>query len=131
MQSTKAKLLATPAFNGTTVTLLEKGAELQFIEEQKRWVKVAFDDHEGWVSVLFVKSTPPLDKLKVISSEAVTLEGDARKRASAVATAGASRGLTDGEDGTDQLQSDYDELELMESVTLSPSDLDEFGSPLN
>lgn len=129
VHSAKAPLLLEPAFNSEQLRVLEKGAELQLLEQQRRWLKVALDGDTGWVSALLVKAEPPLDSLTLIGSDAVTLEGDARRRASAVATAGATRGLTEGAD-SEGLASDYEELAAMESMQVAQSVLDEFGMVL-
>lgn len=130
VHSAKAPLFLEPAFNAERLMVLTKGDALELIESEKRWVQVEVDGQRGWVSALLVKADPPLDQVNLIGSEEVTLEGEARRRASAVATAGATRGLTDSED-PNGISSDYRELTEMESLSISIDDLDAFAAELS
>jgi hypothetical protein len=127
VHSAKAPLFETAAFNSTRLMTLAKGDQVVALAQEKRWAKVQFGDVEGWVPALLVNTDPPIDKVNLIGSDTITIEGQARQRASAVATAGATRGLTEGE-GANGLASDYSELELMESINLTTEQVDSFSA---
>ena len=129
VQSAKAPLLANNDFAAEQLLVLDKGAELTVLASEKRWLQVSFGDLQGWVSVLLVRDTPPLQKVDILGSESMSLEGEARIRASAVATAGATRGLA-ADDSEQGVQSDYRELSDMEALTISDEEIIEFTSEL-
>jgi len=126
VHSAKASLLAESKFNASTLIVLELGTELTLVEREKRWVKVEHDNVIGWVSILLVRADPPISKVKILGSESVNLEGEARIRASAVATAGAIRGLSAG-GGSTGIESDYNELSEMEALSVSLQQVNEFA----
>lgn len=130
VHSAKAPLLEQPLFQSETLLVLQTGAEVVLLEKQNRWLKVEYQQQQGWVSALLVKNHPPLEKARLIGSDAVTLEGQARRRASAVATAGATRGLSQGE-GTTGLASDYEELIAMESLVIPDQIMADFAYELS
>jgi len=131
VQSNKARILSEPAFNAPILLTVEKGTELKLLESQKRWAKVQWGDSEGWVSTLLVKRDPPIEKISVIGSDEVTIEGTTRRRASEVATAGATRGLNDSEDISGDLFSDYEELNMMESLFIDSEIVFDFSADIN
>jgi hypothetical protein len=131
VHSTQARILSTPAFNADVLSTVEQGSELLLLEQNKRWVKIQFQETQGWVSTLLVKSEPPIEKVRVIGSEDLTIEGTTRRRASEVATAGATRGLNDSEDATSTgLLSDYPALFEMESIDIEANEIDSFAEKI-
>lgn len=129
VHSAKAPVFAEAAFNSQRLTELIKGVKVEALDVQKRWVKIETGDVTGWVPALLVNSDPPLNKVNIIGSETLTLEGEARRRASAVATAGATRGLAEGEQ-SDNLNFDYLELDEMENIPINPEAVNNFSSSL-
>lgn len=129
IQSAKAPLFAEASFSSERLNELTKGREVVALDIQKRWVQVQVAGLTGWIPALLVNSEPPLNKVTLIGSEAVTLEGEARRRASAVATAGATRGLTN-EAASSNLGFDYSELQSMEALTISNRDVADFALQL-
>ncbi|WP_320826697.1 SH3 domain-containing protein [Reinekea sp.] len=130
VHSIKARLMAEPNFGATIVVTLAKGDELELLEARQRWAKVRLKAQEGWISTLLIKEQPPLEVISVIGSEAISLEGEARLRASDVATAGATRGLTEGEALTDDKASDFDELLELEQQQISDEEVQEFSESI-
>jgi hypothetical protein len=122
--------MAEPNFGATIVVTLAKGDELELLEARQRWAKVRLKAQEGWISTLLIKEQPPLEVISVIGSEAISLEGEARLRASDVATAGATRGLTEGEALTDDKASDFDELLELEQQQISDEEVQEFSESI-
>lgn len=94
VKSLKAKVLSAPKFDSATVAEVERGQELGLVERSERWVKVSVTGREGWVSELLVADEPPKGSASVLGQGAEDISGKSRRRASAIATAGASRGLT-------------------------------------
>ncbi|MEJ2044137.1 MAG: SH3 domain-containing protein [Reinekea sp.] len=131
VNSDKAPLMEAPAFNSAGILMLRKGDEVTLLDSTKHWLKVDVNNqHQGWVSALLLKTHPPLKRVNLIGSDDVTLEGEARRRASSVATAGATRGLAEGEQ-MDNLSSDYQELHQMEALVIQQDLLVRFSYELN
>ena len=126
VHSAKASLLADKSFASTTLLVLRKGEAVNIVSRETRWLEVEAQGQRGWVSVLLVKATPPSDTVSVIGADQVELDGNARTRASAVATAGATRGLVEGEE-SNALSFDFDELQKMETFSISDQDIIDFG----
>lgn len=101
VKSLKAKLFAEPRFDAQLVVEAEKGQELLLMEKGERWFKVGLTTRQGWVSALLVSAEPPKGKASILGEDAEDISGKSRRRASAIATAGASRGLT--EEGAKEL----------------------------
>ena len=130
VHSAKARLMAEPSFSAGIILTLAKGDRLELLEAQQRWAKVRLNDQEGWISTLLIKEQPPIDVISVIGSEAISLEGEARLRASDVATAGATRGLTEGEALTGDKASDFDELLELEQQQISDEEVQQFSESI-
>lgn len=94
VKSLKAKVLVAPKFDSALVAEVDRGRELGLVERAERWVKVGVDGREGWISELLVSDEPPKTGASVLGGGSEDISGKARRRASAIATAGASRGLT-------------------------------------
>lgn len=94
VQSLKADLLAEPRFGAPVVATVPKGTELDLLETGQGWHRAGVDGKAGWVPRLLVADHPPLQRASLLTGNEETLEGGARRRASAVTTAGAARGLT-------------------------------------
>jgi len=129
VHSNKAVLLTDRDFSSGTVALLQKGDAVTVLQRQTRWVEVEFNAQQGWVSVLLLKATPPSSIVSVIGSDDVNLEGDARMRASAVATAGATRGLVE-EGDSQSMGFDFNELQQLETMVITDQELEMFSQPV-
>jgi hypothetical protein len=93
VQSAKAKILSSPAFGADVVATAGRGEALAVLEKESAWRKVRYQGKVGWVSNLIVGEKPPLAKITVLDQPGQELDPEARRRASATVTAGASRGL--------------------------------------
>ena len=125
VKSEKAKILTEPTFKGALVLEVTRGTELELLSVQKSWNQINFNNQTGWISSLLVSATPPIDKITHIGADDSAVTGEVRRRASAVATAGATRGLVASEEsGT--MTSDYAELAIMELLTVTEADVDRF-----
>lgn len=123
-----APVLEAPKFNAATLAEPPKGTALTVLSEQDNWLRVDYLGQTGYVSRWLVGTAPPQEKITHLDGE---LDADeVRLRASEVATAGAIRGLSEGDTelggGTD-----YAELEQMESLRPEPAEQSDFQRPLN
>jgi len=122
-----APLLDAPRFNATTLAEPSKGTALTILTDENNWLQVDYLGQTGWVSRWLVGTEPPKDKVTHLDGE---LDADeVRLRASEVTTAGAIRGLSEGETEFGG-STDYSELEHMEGLRPDPSELAEFQHPL-
>jgi len=92
--SKKADVLAEPKFGAPVITTAAQGSPLVFIEQRGSWVQVRAGEVRGWVSRLLVGPTPPLARVTALEEIDVAATSNARRRASEVTAAGATRGLT-------------------------------------
>ncbi len=117
VKSLVAKIYVEPSFGADLVGTAKRGQPLTVIGSNARWEMVIIDKKEGWVSGLLLSDNPPLGSASVFDKKGYDLSRGARRRASAVATSGASRGLISeerqrlGELGT---QSDWVALRKVE-----------------
>ena len=95
VHSLKAPLLAAPQFGAKTVDTLKRGDKLVVTESRAHWYQVRADGHTGWVATLLVGEQPPVQRRSYITGNGPEIRKNARRRASAVTTAGAARGLAD------------------------------------
>lgn len=94
VKSAKAKILQSPKFDAPLVAEAERGQELDLLKKGDRWLNVALAGKQGWVPELLVSGDPPKERQSLLETGGEDLTGKSRRRASAIATAGASRGLT-------------------------------------
>lgn len=121
VQSAKAKVMASPAFSGDVVATLGKGTQVSVLETDGRWVKVQAAGNSGWISRFLLSDEAPLDRITVLEGEAnQEIESNARRRASTVTTAGATRSLTAGDRARASKAgiTDYQALHQMETLQL-------------
>lgn len=125
VKSMKARIMAAPKFDSALLAEVSRGQTLPVLDKGDRWLKVRHTDKEGWISELLVSEEP----LKGASQSLLDNSGEdistkSRRRASAIATAGASRGLS--AKGMREMYSDdgknanYPALEKVEALTIDP-----------
>ncbi|MBU0674811.1 MAG: SH3 domain-containing protein [Proteobacteria bacterium] len=127
IQSTKAKILANPKFSAPVLIEVAKGTSVDPLEQQGSWYRVRYQDKEGWLSKLLVASYPPMEKQGAIQADS-EIGTHARRRASAVATAGAARGLA-AEDRKRTVEgglANYPALAEMENLKVTDSEAVDF-----
>lgn len=123
--SLKTKVFTSAAFDSRVMGTASRGRELSLIDAKERWFKVEFDGGVGWVPALVVGDKAPMEKIAALNGSAKELKQDARKRASATTTSGATRGLvseTRSRVGRD-LGSDFRSLEELEAKTVSEDEV--------
>lgn len=130
VQSAKANLMTGPGFDTELVTVLQKGDAVTMVKEQGRWVQVTLPSSSGngWMSKLLLGNQPPMKKVSVLKGKQEQLEKSARRRASASASAAATRGLRDDERVrmNDADKPDYNELQNMEAVEVKEAEVRAF-----
>lgn len=132
VQSTKAKIMKEPSFKSAELGTAKKGDKLKLLEKGDGWFRVSAATVEGWVNGLCVSDSPPLNKQGIINDD-TDIAGSSRRRASAVASAAASRGLTDAERRrlSDLGEMDYKSVMHVEklSYSITEKELDNFTPP--
>lgn len=93
IQSMRAKIVDKPTFRAKTIMPLKKGDQIKVIQTKGRWLKVSIKGKQGWISKFLVASHPPVKKINVLGRRNQIMT-NVRRRASAVTTAGAARGLS-------------------------------------
>ncbi|MCW8956336.1 MAG: hypothetical protein OQL09_05590, partial [Gammaproteobacteria bacterium] len=92
VQSFKVKVQVEPTFKSMSVFYAKKGDRLQVLENRGRWVLVSNGKKSGWMMKFMLAKHTPVRRVSMLSSNQII--GSVRRRASAVTTAGAARGLT-------------------------------------
>ncbi|MDH5736236.1 MAG: SH3 domain-containing protein [Gammaproteobacteria bacterium] len=93
IQSMTAKIVDNPTFRAKNVLLVKKGDQVEVIQQKGRWLKVSSQGKQGWISKFLLDNHPPVKKVNVLVRENQIIS-NVRRRASAVTTAGAARGLS-------------------------------------
>lgn len=125
----QAELREAPGFDAPVVTNMDRGAEVERLAEQDRWLRVRTGDREGWVFRFLTGPRPPMAKQSVLDESSPELGDETRRRASEVTTAGAARGLTAEERQrlSRQGAADYEALERLEGLDIPPEDVRAFA----
>lgn len=127
VQSLQARLLAEPRADAAVVTTLERGAAVRVLESNASWHKVHSPGGEGWLFRYLLTDHPPLAPATLALNEDVDRE-HARRRASAVITAGATRGLTpqERERAHQQGLADYAALAKVDGLAIDAAQVQDF-----
>lgn len=131
VQSLKAKVMASPGFKSDVKAVVERGTELAVTGKEGDWFHVTTPSgNEGWVNRLTVSENPPLGTVKPVEKETAAVEDQSRRRASAMTSAAAARGLAEKDrKRLSQLGlADYDSLKSLEgfSGTITGDDVEKF-----
>ncbi len=129
VQSSKANIFSGASFQSQLIATANKGEPLTLLETSGQWVKVSYHEHTGWIALLLVGQQPPQDKITVIKGQdGGAQKDDARRRASAEASAAAARGLRQDERAraSDQSQTNYPAVEKMEAGAVDEKAVETF-----
>ncbi|PLA74128.1 hypothetical protein CYQ88_07760 [Hydrogenovibrio sp. SC-1] len=131
ISSNKAKILKEPDFQAEMVAELVKGDQVKVLDQKGVWLNVSFAQKKGWVSKFLVKETPPNDRITVLPGDTETELKDVRRRASAITTAAAARGLaaTARAEAGDVVVN-MEGVRYMESFSVTSQELEQFSQPL-
>jgi len=128
VQSVKAKVMSGTSFKSGVIAEVSKGDKLTSSGREGSWIKVRFNDKDGYVSSLLVAVHPPFGKVGVIKGEDAEIHQGVRRRASSYTSAAAARGLAQDDRrrvNTDE-KADYASVERMESFSLSSDEISRF-----
>ncbi|MBI3581815.1 MAG: hypothetical protein HY098_07045 [Nitrospinae bacterium] len=132
VQSAKARVMKEPNFTSAESGIAKRGDKLLVVEKGNGWTKVSSEKNSGWVNVLCISDSPPLDNSGIMKG-AKDISSMSRRRASAVTSAAASRGLTEAERKrlSEGGALDYKSLMWAENVAYSVTEkeIDEFIPP--
>lgn len=128
VQSTKAKLMAQPSFSAASIKEIERGEKVSVEQKSERWIRVKHDNSSGWISSLLLSAQKPVKKITVLDDTEGGVSENARRRASAVITAGATRGLTadDRRRAGDEGSANYLALRWVENISVTDAQLAHF-----
>lgn len=128
VQSMKAKIMSGPSFKAAVVGTVAKGHKLEALSREKSWVKVRYNNREGYVASLLVSSHPPLARVTLIKADDDEIKRGVRRRASTYTSAAAARGLTadDRRRLSAEGKVDYAALEKIEAFTVGPDEVTKF-----
>jgi len=133
VQSRKVNLWAAPRFGSEVVGRVERGAVVEVLEEDGRWVRVRSSEVEGWVPRLVLAPQPPAERSLEPANDGEKRMPAARRRASAVVGAGATRGVR-GAGARERLDSsgapDYRAVEEWERQRSAPDEVEAFQREL-
>lgn len=121
VQSDQAAVFEGPGFDNDTVGRLNRGVEVETLESRADWRRVRTESVTGWMPALLLREEPPTRASSNLD-DAADLESGARRRASAVTTAGAVRGVDEDERLLNDPDLDVDALHEMESMRVAPEE---------
>lgn len=127
--SKKASLLAEPKFGAAVVLTLARGTKLVLVDDSADWLLVNAGAARGWVSRLVTSETPPLEKESNLDKLDANLLQNTRRRASDIAAAGATRGLTASDRGRASKDgaANFEAVRRVESRSIDEQELDRFA----
>lgn len=125
VQSQGAALMEQPAFGGEPLDRLERGAEVTVLEATDNWYRITIEEHEGWLPALILRETPPTRRASHLD-DAAEMDAGARRRASAVTTAGAVRGVEEDERLLDDPDLNIEALHRLEAMSVPADEALEF-----
>lgn len=128
VQSASAKIWLDASFKSKVIGEAGRGKLLMSTGQEGSWIKVKFDNQNGYVPSLLLSMHPPLEKTAIIKAEDSEIKEGVRRRASSYSSAAAARGLSkedrqraDVEEGTD-----YGALQNMESPKFTDKEIKQF-----
>jgi hypothetical protein len=130
VQSVKAKVMSGASFKSVVIAEVARGTQLTVSGRLGGWLKVRFNEQDGYVPYLLVSTHPPFEKTRLIKGEdaEININKGVRRRASSYTSAAAARGLA--QDDRRRLskneKADYDSVDKMEAFTLSSDELNRF-----
>lgn len=134
VSSAQARLMSEPHFRAELVLELARGDAVVVFEHQGAWLRVGVGSGEhGWISRMLTSSSPPMERVTVLTGEEENSLRDVRRRTSAITTAAAARGLASSrrqQEETGLHPSNYAAVDWMETFEVSEAELDIFMQPL-
>lgn len=127
VQSLQAKIMQQPDFSASVIGTAKRGDTLSVTARKGAWYQIQFAEKIGYIAALLVADHPPRNGKRAINADA-NIGNNARRRASAVATAGATRGLTsdDRKRASQNGVADYSALNFMDKAAVSEIQAEDF-----
>ena len=128
VNSKKANILEEKKIKSTIIYTAIQGETVDMISKSGIWYSVKVDTKngikKGWMSKFFLRSTPPNKSVNVIFKKHKKSLKDTRKRAYAVTTAAAARGLASRSRAisVSKVKADIDGVKYMENISSNISD---------
>lgn len=128
VQSVKAKVMSATSFKSPVMGEVGKGYKFVSSGKIGTWVKVKYNEKEGYVSSLLLSTHPPFDKTGLIKGEEGDIKQGVRRRASSYTSAAAARGLAsdDRRRLSSEEKADYQSLEKIEAFKLTSEEINRF-----
>jgi hypothetical protein len=130
IKSLQAPLLESPEPKAKIKMAISRGTEVSSVKIDDLFVKVSFNNQEGFINKLFLSTTPVINKSSLLN-ENVDITSKARKRASGFTSAAAARGLKEDSDDIFKNLGDADVLELKKMEALQVNEKLAFKFLLN
>lgn len=121
VQSAKAAVMSGPTFKSTVLGEVGRGYEFFSSGKEGGWVKVGYNNGEGYVHSLVLLTHPPIENVSAITVDEQEMKKGFRRRASSYISSEAERILNRDDrkaQGHDE-QADYASLEKIELFTMS------------
>lgn len=125
VQSHRAAVFEDPHFGAEPLDRLDQGMAVERLTTENSWHRIRIGDLEGWMPGMLLRKEPPTQRQSHVD-EAAALESSARRRASAVTTAGAIRGVEENERLLDDPNLDIEQLLRLEAQKVEPEEALEF-----
>src|SRR5512146_1889634 len=128
VQSVKAKVRSGPTFKSAVLGEVDKGYKFISSGKEGGWIKVKYNNGDGYVHSLVLLTHPPKENVWAITADEQELRRAVRRRASSAIGIEADRGLDrdDRKAGGSREYADYESLQEIELFTMSSSEIIRF-----
>jgi uncharacterized protein YgiM (DUF1202 family) len=122
VQSATAKVMSGATFKSTVLGEVGRGYKFLSSGKEGAWVKVTYNNQDGYVPSLVLLTHPPLNEATVFTGDAQEMRTGFHRRASEISALS-----TDSRKGPDRdKQADYESLEKIELFTMSSREVKRF-----
>lgn len=130
VQPFSARIFAKPSIASEVLGSVDSGYKFVTTGRDGSWVKLYFNGKQGFIPAVQTAKNPPLGKATVRSAEAAPKLSVRSRTSSAPAVVAGMKGLTyeDRARVSKGEQSDFDALDRVESLKISPEELRQFQS---
>lgn len=128
VQPFRAKIFTKPSISSEVIGQVDSGFQFVSTGREGRWVKLNFKGKQGFIPAVQVAKTPPLGKSIVQNTDASPKLASRARASSSSAVVAGMKGLTyeDRARLTKGERSDFETLEKVETIKVSPDELKQF-----
>jgi hypothetical protein len=128
IQPFKAKIFSKSSISSDVIATVDSGYQLVSTGREGSWVKLTFKGKTGFIPAAQTAKTPPLGKSSGQSGEPGTKLGARARTSTSSAVVAGMKGLTyeDRARVTKGDRSDFETLEKVDSLKISPDELKQF-----